>query len=136
MDAGVIEAEIGSERGRPLGRAAIGHAVRPLAQQRLNDALRLSIGLRPVRARKAVTDEPAATHRGKHAGPIDLGIGEARGVVDRDVQLLVARVAAAATTIPMDAMTNADDASQPLHIEMQQVAHVRPLVALHGLSGV
>ena len=35
------------------------------------------------------------------------------------------------TPIAMDAMADADDARQPLHIDVHQLARMRPLIAAH-----
>ena len=55
----VVEAEIRAERGRPPRRAAIGRAVRPLAQQRLDEALGFAVGLGTVGPGEAVAHATA-----------------------------------------------------------------------------
>ena len=62
-------------------------------------------------------------------------IREPRRVIDRDMQILPAHLPRAAATIAMDAMANPGDATEPFQIEMQQVADVRPLVALDRAGG-
>jgi len=66
----VIEPEIGTEGGRPARRADVGKPIGPLAQQRLDEALGLAIGLRSVRARETMADGPRATDLRKDAGAI------------------------------------------------------------------
>ena len=46
------------------------------------------------------------------------------------MEILVAGAASAATPIPVDAMSDAHHAPQPLQIDMEQIAHVGPFVAL------
>ena len=59
-------------------------------------------------------------------------IGEARRVVDGDMQIFPAGLARPPAAVAMDAMADAHDAAQALQIEVQQVADVGPLIALHG----
>src|SRR3954462_13130702 len=66
----VIEAEIRTKRRRTPGRAAIRHAVRPFAQQGLDTAFGLAVGLRTIRARKPVAHQPAPRHGDNGGGPI------------------------------------------------------------------
>src|SRR5712671_1711727 len=56
----VIEAEIRAEGGRPPRGAAIGHAIGPLAEQGLDKALGLAVGLRSIGAGVALADRPGA----------------------------------------------------------------------------
>ena len=165
----VVEAQIGAEGRCPSRRTAIGHAIGPLAQQRLNEALGFPVGLRPIRSREAVPHRPALTHRRDDTGAIrhrvvgeqpaqadapptkpgeralekrrtgwgisrgeHLGIGQSRRIIDSDVEILPAHLARAPAAIPMNAMPNADHAAEPFQIDVQQVADVRPLIALHG----
>src|SRR5258705_3358875 len=67
----VVNAEIRTERGRAPRRAAIRHAVRPLAEQRLDEALGFAVGLRSIGARETVAHRPALTDRSEDAGTID-----------------------------------------------------------------
>src|SRR5688572_29327874 len=70
----IVEPQIRLERGRPAGGAPIGGAVRPLAQQRLNKALGLAVGLRPVGTREALPNGPAATHGREDTGFVREGV--------------------------------------------------------------
>src|ERR1700674_4362023 len=67
----VIEAEIGAERGRAAHRTAVGDAVGPLAQERLDEALGLAVGLRAIGARVPLADGPGATDATE--GPRSIG---------------------------------------------------------------
>src|SRR5512145_2081926 len=66
----VVEAEIGRQGGGAPSRAAIRHALRPLAQQRLNEPLGFAVGLGAVWTRETMTHHPPLTDRGEHAGVI------------------------------------------------------------------
>jgi len=66
----VIEAEVRAQCGGPLGRADVRRPIRPLAQQRLNQALGLAVRLRMVRPSESVTNRPGATGGGKDARAI------------------------------------------------------------------
>ena len=70
----VVEAEIRCEGGGASGRAPIRHAVRPLPQECLDEALGFAVGLRPIGLRESVADRPALAHGGHRAGPIGHGI--------------------------------------------------------------
>src|SRR6266699_4065841 len=143
----VVEVQIGAERRGATSRGPIWRAIRPLAEQGLNEALGFAIGLRPVRPREAVTHGPPATHRAKGVRAIrhrivgeqaddpytaptkpgqrplqkrrarrrvrggqDLGIGEPRRVIDRDVQILPAHPPRPAPPVAVDPVANAGDA--------------------------
>src|SRR5258705_881406 len=67
----IVETEIRTECRGASGRGAIGHTVRPLSQERLDEAFRFAVGLRPVWAREAVADGPAATDGRQDACAID-----------------------------------------------------------------
>jgi len=54
----VIEAEIRTERGRPSRRALTGHAIRPFAEQGLDEAFRLTGALTAI----TVNAMPDARH--------------------------------------------------------------------------
>ena len=62
----------------------------------------------------------------------DFHIRQPRRIIDRDVEKFVAHAAGAAPAIAVNAMADAPDAAQPLEIHMQQIAAVRPLIALDG----
>src|SRR6187401_2539327 len=145
----VVKAEIGAERGRAPRRAPIRYAIRPLAQERLDEAFGFAVRLGPVGPRETMPQQPALTNRRKRAGTIDhrvvghetahadaapakprqgplqkrrgggrivsrnhLGIGEARRVINRDMQILPADVARAAAPIAMNAMADPGHAAK------------------------
>jgi hypothetical protein len=60
----------------------------------------------------------------------DLGVGEAAVVVDGDVDVLPAFVVLVASIVAAasNAMTRPDDATELLHIDVEQLARPRPLV--------
>src|SRR5215212_9812938 len=61
----IVEAHEGSERRGPASGCPIGKAVRPVAQQRLNQALRFPVGLRPIGTGEAMPDSPRPRDGGK-----------------------------------------------------------------------
>ncbi len=70
----VVEAEIGGQRGGAPGRAAIGPAIDPLPEQRLDETLGLPVGLGPVGPREALADRPPLADGGKDPGAVGLGV--------------------------------------------------------------
>src|SRR5690349_3025748 len=61
----VVEAQIGREGGGAPSRADEGPPIRPLAKERLNEALGFAIGAGRVRPRALVADLPGATRAGE-----------------------------------------------------------------------
>ena len=77
-----------------------------------------------------------AAQAGASSAGEDLGIGEPRRVVNRDMQILPADAPRAAAAIAVNAMTNPDDPAEPLQIDVQQVADLCPLIPLHRRRGL
>src|SRR6476469_7746492 len=67
----VIKAKIRAEGGRAPRRAPIRHAIRPFAQQGLDEALRFAVGLRSIGTRETMAHAPASTHGRKRVRAID-----------------------------------------------------------------
>jgi hypothetical protein len=63
----VIEAHVRPECGGSVGGARVWCAVRPLAQQGLNEALRLAVRLRMVGPGEAMSNGPRPTRLGEDA---------------------------------------------------------------------
>lgn len=64
---------------------------------------------------------------------MQLGVGEPAVIVDRDVQVLPARAAAAVADLGTeDALAERPEASELLDVDVQQLAWSRALVAAHG----
>jgi hypothetical protein len=61
----------------------------------------------------------------------DFNVGEARRIVDRDVDVLIADPALFLREVAMNAMADAADATERLDVEVQEVARARPLVPLN-----
>ena len=68
----------------------------------------------------------------------DLREGQARGVVDGDVDKLPADATrlALSATVAGDAMADAVEAAELLDVDVDQLAGRLPLVAAHGLGGI
>ena len=66
----------------------------------------------------------------------DLGIGEARGIIDTDVEELPSRASSALTVIAVDAVTNPLDASELLDVEVDKLPGMLALITTRGLLGL
>jgi hypothetical protein len=74
--------------------------------------------------------------RGGIIGGEHLRIGEPGRIINRDMQILPARLPRAATAIAVDAMAHAHDAAEPFKVDVPQVADVRPFIALDRRGGL
>ena len=105
------------------------------AKRRDRYPLPLSVSRRRMRMPASAKPHHRAPEKGRAgAAPLratDFDIGHARRVVDRDVDVLLADAAAPRAPIAMDAMADPANAAERFDVEVQQIAGVRPLVALN-----
>jgi len=168
----VVGANPRAERLRAARRARVGTRIRPFADQGLDEAFGLAIGLGPVRPGAFQTELMAGRDRLKALTPIvaavvrqhtqephtaaskpgDGTIEEARRrgtglirehfdirratvVIDRDMRIFPADALHAGPSIAMNPMPDARDSRQWLHIQVDQVAGVRPFVSADRWRG-
>ena len=151
----VVVAQLLGQGPGALVRGAIRAGVGPAAEHRADEALRLAVGLRPISAGSEVTDivalERLAEAPRDVAGAVvgeaalvgeHLDVGQATGIVDRDVCVLSAGPFDPQTPVSVDAVSHPVDAGQGLGIEVQELASALALVAPdlrlgveHGESG-
>jgi hypothetical protein len=79
--------------------------------------------------------EKAGGGRGSFIGEY-LGVGEARSVIDSDMNELPADAADFLRAVAMDAMTDTPDAAQLLDVHVDELAGLVPLVSANGFFGL
>jgi hypothetical protein len=144
-------------------QTCIGTRVRPLAKSGLDEALGFAIGARGVRPRAVMPHTEITAGLGKAAASVagavigehradahteecgsahtlligqDLRISNPRGVIDRHVHELPARASLRAAAVAGDAMTDAGDAPELFHIQMQQLPGRAALIATPRPGGL
>ena len=104
------------ESARLIGRAVVGE------QTPADDAA------------AAKPDERMPQKRGAGATPLrpaNFDIGDARRIVDRDMDVFVADASLSHGLVPLNAMADPADPTEWLDVQVQEIARVRPLVALN-----
>src|SRR5258705_10632273 len=66
----------------------------------------------------------------------DFDKGHARRIINGDMDVLIADAAMSHRHVPVDAMANATDSTERFDVQVQEIAGVRPLVALNHRRGL